>query len=90
MSGTELPLGPVDVQAWLDTWLAGNPSAQKYVEKLWYIPQGKPIPTDVTQTIMLASATSKERHLQVGVVVKPPYAMTLDMLLAMLGTAPKA
>jgi hypothetical protein len=78
----------VDVQEHLDNWLESNPGAQKYVTKLWYIPMGTPVPSDVTHVARLASAKSAERSLTVGLVVKPQYAAALDMLLAMVATQP--
>ena len=52
---------PIDVQAQLDAWLEGNEAAQKYVSKLWYLPEGEPAPPDVTHTIRLASIVAAER-----------------------------
>jgi len=80
--------GAVDIQAQLDAWLAESPDAQKYVTKLWYVPGGTLPPADVTHTIRLASIMSAERHLTIGLVVKPQYAALLDVLLAMVATQP--
>jgi hypothetical protein len=79
----------VDVQKKLDEWLADNPDAQKYVTKLWYIPGGTTPPADVTHTVRLQSVASNERHLMVGLVVKPQYAALIDVMLAMLATGPR-
>jgi hypothetical protein len=84
------PMVPVDIQKTLDDWLAGNPAAQKYVSKLWYVPDGQPVPADVTHTIRLASQLSPERALTIGLVVLPEFALVLDALLAMIATQPPA
>lgn len=89
MTGGEFPTGPVDIQARLDQWLDENTAAQKYVEKLWYIPEGEAPPPEVTHVIKLSSVASAERQLKIGLVVKPGFAQMLDALLAMLGTRPK-
>ena len=83
-----MPAGPVDVQQKLDDWLASNPEAQKYVSKLYYVPEGQPAPADVTHVNVLSSTVSAERHLTIGIVAKPPYGAFLDMLLGMLATQP--
>lgn len=79
---------PLDIQAKLDFWLESNPSAQKYITKLWYIPQGQKPPADVTHTVRLGSVASPERALSIGLVVKPEFALLLDALLAMAATQP--
>jgi len=79
----------MDIQKQLDQWLASNPTAQQFVTKLWYIREGQPVPADVTHTLRLQSTSSLERHLLIGLVVKPQYAALVDMLLAIIGTQPR-
>jgi len=79
----------MDIQAKLDEWLEGNAAIQKYVTKLWYIPEGEDAPSDVTHKLRLSSDTSAERALTVGLVVKPEFATVLDGLLAMIATQPR-
>jgi hypothetical protein len=80
----------MDIQKFLDEKLAENPEAQKYVEKLWYIPHGEAPPPEVTHTIRLSSVQSPvQREITVGLVVKPPYAAALDALLATAATQPR-
>lgn len=78
----------MDIQKMLDAWLAGNPSAQKYVSKLYYVKEGQPLPKDATHSLRLGSATSVERHLLIGAVVKPPYSVLIDVMLAAIATQP--
>lgn len=85
----DFPTGPIDIQAKLDEFLASNAALQKYVTKLWYVPQGEQPPPEVTHTIRLNSVASPERSLVIGLVVKPEFALLLDTLLAMVATRPK-
>lgn len=80
---------PIDIQAKLDELLAGNPDVQQYITKVWYVPEGQPVPPDVTQIVTVASVTSADRVLRLGVVMVPKYAALIDMLLAMVVTQPK-
>lgn len=86
----ELPEGPIDIQAQLDKLLADNPELQKYVTKLWYVPEGQPMPPDCTHKLRLNAASSQERAISVGVVGTPQFTVILDMLLSMVATQPPA
>lgn len=79
----------MDIQQYLDKWLAENPEAQKYVSKLWYQPEGQNPNPATTHTFRIASVRSDQRALTVGLVVKPEFAAALDALLAMIATAPQ-
>lgn len=76
----------MDIQAQLDQWLASSPEAQQYITKAWYVPDGTAPPADVTQTLTIRSPHSPERHLMIGLVVKPQYAVMVDAILAMVAT----
>lgn len=78
----------MDIQAQLDKLLADNPDLQKYVTKLWYIPDGDTAPADVTHTLRLGSQSSIERHLTIGLVATPQFAVILETLLALAATQP--
>jgi hypothetical protein len=78
----------VDIQKKLDDWLANNPSAQKYVSKLYYVRSGDDVPDDATQTVTVASAQADARALQIAAVCLPEFAAFLDMLLALVATQP--
>ena len=80
----------MDIQQKLDELLAQNTEAQKYIEKLWYIPPGESMPPEVTQTIKLSSASAPmQREITVGMVVKAPYSMALEAVLATAATQGK-
>jgi hypothetical protein len=79
----------MDIQQRLDDWLASNPEAQKYVEKLYYVPEGEVPPADATHRMRLTSMQSAERALTIAAVVKPEFAVFLDALLAMIATQPQ-
>lgn len=79
---------PIDIQQRLDDWLEEEPEAQKYLDKIYYVPFGMPVPYDATHTLQLQSVASDERSLTVALVVKPQFAVFLDMLLSMLATQP--
>jgi hypothetical protein len=88
MPAPVMPSGPIDIQAQLDKWLEGNPEAQKYVTKLWYVPEGQQAPTECTHKIRLNSVSAQERALSVGVVATKEFALFLDMVLSMIATNP--
>jgi hypothetical protein len=79
---------PFDIQKKLDEWLAANPEAQKYVSKLYYVPEGTKAPKDATHSVVLASVGTPERHLMIAAVVVPEFATFLDMILALVATQP--
>ena len=79
----------MDIQQRLDDWLASNPEAQKYVDKLYYVPEGEAAPDDATHRLRLTSMHSAERGLTIALVVKPQFAVFLDALLAMIATQPR-
>lgn len=79
---------PVDIQAELDKWLASNPEAQKYIEKLYYVPDGAEVPAGVTHLLELRSQTSPERALLVGIDATPEAAAFADAMLALVATQP--
>lgn len=76
----------MDIQTKLDEWLANNPEAQKYVSKLYYVPEGQQAPPDATHKIRLNSQKAHERALNIALVAIPPYSAYLDMLLALVAT----
>jgi hypothetical protein len=78
----------MDIQTKLDEILEQNPDLQKYVSKLYYLPDDADIPSDVTHVLALASASSLERRLQIGAVVIGQYAVLLESLLALIATSP--
>lgn len=78
----------MDIQAKLDEWLASNPEAQKYVSKLYHVPDNQPVPTDATHVLRFGSAQASERALRIAAVCVPEFAVFLDMLLAMIATQP--
>lgn len=78
----------MDIQKKLDEWLASNPEAQKYVNKLWFVPDGGEVPEDATHTFRVQSVQSEERKLVIAADVVPEYAVFLDMLLSMVATQP--
>lgn len=73
-----------DVQTTLDDWLDANPVAQKYVTKLYYLPDGAEIPADVTHVNRLAAKWNQELDLRIGVVATPETAAVADLILAKL------
>lgn len=79
---------PLDVQQKLDDWLAEHPDVQKYVSKLWYIPEGSEAPPECTHKLRLSSLLSPERALTVGIVVVGEFAVFVDAILAMIATQP--
>jgi hypothetical protein len=78
----ELP--KIDIQQKLDDALAGSEEAQKYVEKIWYIPDGAPVPPGVTHNLVLSSAADENLDLHLGIVATDETAQLADILLAML------
>ena len=78
----------MDIQAQLDELLAQNPDLQQYVTKLWYVPDGAPVPADVTHTLVLRSQTAAERHVTVGAVCTPKGVALLELFLALAATQP--
>lgn len=76
----------MDIQAMLDQLLANNPQIQKYITKLYYVPEGQKPPQDATHTVTVASAKSVERRIMIAAVVKAQYALLVDAILALVGT----
>ena len=76
----------IDIQDKLDEWLAGNTEAQKYVDKVYYLPELEAVPDDVTHIIRLASVQSAERQFRIGFVCKQQFAVFLDAILALIAT----
>src|SRR4030095_2468020 len=72
----------------LDELLAGNPEAQKYVTKLYYVPESEAVPDDATHVLRFSSMLSSERALRIGIVAVPAFAAFLDAMLALLATQP--
>jgi hypothetical protein len=79
----------MDFQKYLDEWLAERPEAQKYVSKLYYVPEGQQPPADATHKGRVSSLASAERAVTVAAVAKPEFVVVFDMILAMLSTQPK-
>jgi len=74
----------VDVQQTLDEWLANNPEAQKYVTKIYYVPEGAAIPRAVTHLNRLTSVDHPDLDLRLGVVATARTAAIADVILAIL------
>ena len=66
-----------DVQAQLDAWLAGHPTAQTFIAKLYYAPEGAPTPPEVTHRIKLVDYAGAT----LAIVAQPAFAAFLDALL---------
>jgi hypothetical protein len=83
----------IDVQGTLDTWLEGNPEAQKYIRKIYYVPEGAEIPPDVTHMNRLTSAHHLDLELRLGVVATAETTAIANVILGLIGRAapdPKA
>jgi hypothetical protein len=76
------------LQTWLDTWLAGNPDAQAYVTKIYYVAPGAVIPEDATHAGQMQSVDAPGRTMLLAVVATPAGEAIFDMLLAMIATSP--
>jgi hypothetical protein len=75
----------IDVQGTLDTWLEGNPEAQKYVRKIYYVPEGAEIPPDVTHMNRLTSAHHLDLELRLGVVATAETTAIANVMLGLIG-----
>jgi hypothetical protein len=74
----------IDVQTTLDDWLASNPEAQKYVRKIYYVPDGAQIPRDVTHMNRLTSIDYPDLELRLGVVATLETAALANLILGMI------
>ncbi len=74
----------IDVQTTLDDWLASNPEAQKYVRKIYYVPDGAQIPRDVTHMNRLTSIDYPDLELRLGVVATLATATLANLILGIL------
>lgn len=75
----------IDVQTTLDTWLEEHPDVEKYVMKLYYVPDGAEIPVAVTHMVRLTAVDEPELELRVGVVATPNTAAVANFILRMIG-----
>lgn len=74
----------VDIQQKLDDALAGSEEAQKYIDKVWYVPSGSPVPPAVTHNLVLTSARNTDDSLHLGIVANDKTAALADVLLALM------
>lgn len=74
----------IDVQTTLDNWLDSNAEAQKYVSKVYYLPEGADIPRDVTHMNRLTSVWHPDLELRLGVVAKLETAALANVLLGLI------
>jgi hypothetical protein len=74
----------VDVQATLDKWVAENPVVEDYFTKLYYVPDGATIPTDVTHMTRLTSIDHPDLELRLGVVATRKTAALANVILGIL------
>ena len=74
----------VNVQDTLDAWLAGNAEAQKYLHKIWYVPEGDPVPPAVTQMVRVTSVAHPGLELRLGCVATTQTAVLVNVLMGLL------
>lgn len=74
----------IDIQQKLDDALAGSEEAQKYIDKVWYLPSGTPVPPAVTHNLVLTSARNTDDSLHLGIVANDKTAALADVLLALM------
>lgn len=74
----------IDVQETLDNWLANNPEAQKYVHKIFYVPEGANIPGAVTHMNRLTSIAHPDLELRLGVVATEETAAAANVILGLI------
>jgi len=77
----------VDVQKTLDEWLANNPEAQKYVTKIYYLPDGAEIPRAVSHLNRLTSVDHPDLDLRLGVVATLATQAVANVILGILERA---
>jgi hypothetical protein len=77
----------IDVQDTIDAWLAGDPEAQQYVKKIYYVPDGAEIPGDVTHMNRLTSLAHPDLELRLGVVATVKTAALSNVILGLIGRA---
>jgi hypothetical protein len=77
----------VDVQMTLDEWLENHPEAQKYVTKIYYLPDGAELPRDVTHLNRLTSIDHPDLDLRLGVVATAETAALADIILGIIDRA---
>jgi hypothetical protein len=78
----------LDVQDTLDAWLAGNAEAQKYLHKIWYVPEGDAVPPSVTQMVRVTSINHPDLELRLGCVATTETAVIVNVLMGILGRKP--
>ncbi len=76
----------VDVQKMLDALLAQSPAAQQYIAAIFYIPPGGAMPPEATHALGLGNR--RGQGITVGLVVKPPYDVIADSILAAINMPP--
>jgi len=74
----------VDVQDTIDAWLAGNAEAQKYLHKIFYLPEGAAIPGVVTQMVRVTSIAHPGLELRLGCVATAETALFVNVLMGLL------
>jgi hypothetical protein len=80
----------VEIQQKLDAALAGSPEAQKYIDKVWYVPDGSTVPPGVTHNLVLTSVRDEANDLHLGIVANDKTAALADVLLALLNQEPSS
>ena len=75
----------MDVQETLDNWLAGNAEAQKYIKKIFYVPEGDAVPPAVTQMVRVTSIHHPDLELRLGVVATTETAVITNVLMGLIG-----
>jgi hypothetical protein len=80
--------GPIpsqkEIQDKLDAWVASDPAIQKYVTKVWYLPDDAEVPPTVTHTVRLAASKDEDLDLRLGVVATLETAAQANAILALL------
>jgi hypothetical protein len=77
----------IDVQDTLDAWLAGNTEAQKYLHKIFYVPEGASVPGAVTQMVRVTSVHHPDLELRLGCVATTETAVIVNVLMGLIGRA---
>jgi hypothetical protein len=81
---TYMTVPKIDVQETLDQWLAGNAEAQKYLHKIYYVPEGANIPGPVTHMNRLTSIAHPDLELRLGVVATEETAAAANVILGLI------
>jgi hypothetical protein len=80
--------GPIpsrsEIQQKLDDWLASEPEAQKYVTKIWYLPDDMATPPLVSHLVRLSAQSDEDLDLRLGVQATVETAKMVNALLGLL------